>query len=53
MLTLDLVAGYQWVWQTKQQEQIARKRAHFWTKLGVLVFYKGCRLETYWPFVQT
>ncbi|CAE7826389.1 pola1, partial [Symbiodinium necroappetens] len=36
-LTLDLVAGYQWVWQAKQQEQIARKRAHFWTKLGVLL----------------
>ena len=36
-LTLDLVAGYQWVWQAKQQEQIARKRAHFWTQLGVLL----------------
>ena len=33
---LDVVVGYQWVWQEKDADKVARKRATFWTKLGCL-----------------
>ncbi|CAE7560727.1 unnamed protein product [Symbiodinium necroappetens] len=33
---LDIVVGYQWVWQEKDAHKVARKRATFWTKLGCL-----------------
>ena len=35
--TLDLVAGYQWVWQANKQDVITKQRHSFWTKLGKLL----------------
>ena len=34
---LDLITGYQWVWQDRQREQVQKQRAHFWTKLSQLL----------------
>ncbi|CAE7439897.1 unnamed protein product [Symbiodinium sp. CCMP2592] len=37
LVTLDLVAGYQHVWQERRKEVIARLRHGFWNKLGALL----------------
>ena len=36
-VTLDLIAGYQHVWQERRKETIAKLRHTFWTKLGLLL----------------
>ncbi|CAE7308131.1 pol [Symbiodinium sp. CCMP2592] len=36
-LTLDIVAGYQHVWQERHADKISKQRHHFWTQLGLLV----------------
>ena len=36
-VTLDLIAGYQHVWQERRKETIAKLRHAFWTKLGLLL----------------
>ncbi|CAE7035064.1 unnamed protein product [Symbiodinium sp. CCMP2592] len=36
-VTLDLIAGYQHVWQEKRKDAVAKQRHTFWTRLGVLL----------------
>ena len=36
-VTLDIVAGYQWVWQAAKSDQIAQSRSFFWQTLSSLV----------------
>ena len=33
-LHLDIIVGYQWVWQEKHAERTARLRHHFWHQLS-------------------
>ena len=35
--TLDVIAGYQYVWQEKNNESTVLLRHHFWLKLGLLL----------------
>ncbi|CAE7235660.1 Pol, partial [Symbiodinium sp. CCMP2456] len=54
LLTMDIVAGYQWVWQEQTKEAVAQNRHRFWTQLGRLLhtfpvrnlLVMGCDLNT-------
>ena len=35
-ITVDAVVGYQWVWQERDKDKIAKQREHFWTQLSKL-----------------
>ena len=35
-ITVDVVVGYQWVWQERDKDKIAKQREHFWTQLSKL-----------------
>ena len=36
-VTVDIIAGYQWVWQGRHQEAISANRSLFWGKLSALM----------------
>ena len=36
-LHLDIIVGYQWVWQDKHAERTAKLRHHFWHQLSLLL----------------
>ena len=35
-ITVDVVVGYQWVWQEREKDKIAKQREHVWTQLSKL-----------------
>ena len=35
-ITVDVVVGYQWVWQERDKDKIAKQRDQFWTQLSKL-----------------
>ena len=34
---VDLLVGYQWIWQARNKDDIQRRRCQFWTKFGSLL----------------